>query len=59
VIPENISIDDLVDPILARTRLSTIDSYKSSELVLIALKRVIKNRIKDLKVLLGKKQKAI
>jgi hypothetical protein len=59
VIPESISIDDLVDPILARTRLSTIDSYKSSELVLIALKRVIRNRIKDLKVLMGKKQKAI
>jgi hypothetical protein len=58
-IPGAISIEDLVDPILARTRLTTLDSYKSSELIMIAVKRVIKNRLKDLKVLLGKKQKAI
>ena len=58
-IPSSIDIENLVDPILARTRLTTLDSYKASELVLIALKRVIRNRIKDLKVLLGKKQKAI
>jgi hypothetical protein len=58
-IPSSIDIENLVDPILARTRLTTLDSYKASELVLIAIKRVIKNRIKDLKVLLGKKQKAI
>jgi len=58
-IPSSIDIENLVDPILARTRLTTLDSYKASELVLIAIKRVIRNRIKDLKVLLGKKQKAI
>jgi hypothetical protein len=58
-IPSSIDIENLVDPILARTRLSTLDSYKASELVLIAIKRVVRNRIKGLKVLLGKKQKAI
>jgi hypothetical protein len=58
-IPSSIDIENLVDPILARTRLTTLDSYKASELVLIAIKRVIRNRIKDLKVFLGKKQKAI
>jgi hypothetical protein len=58
-IPSSIDIENLVDPILARTRLTTLDSYKASELGLIAIKRVIRNRIKDLKVLLGKKQKAI
>jgi hypothetical protein len=58
-IPSSIDIENLVDPILARTRLSTLDSYKASELVLIAIKRVVSNRIKGLKALLGKKQKAI
>ena len=58
-IPSSIDIENLVDPILARTRLTTLDSYKASELVLIAIKRVVSNRIKGLKALLGKKQKAI
>jgi hypothetical protein len=59
VFPEVIDINNLVDPILARTRLTTLDSYKSTELIAIALRRVLRNQKAKLKQFLNKKQKAI
>ena len=58
-IPEQISIDDLVEPILARTRTSVLDSYKTSELLKIALRRGYKNLKREYRRLIGKRQKAI
>jgi hypothetical protein len=57
--PELISIDGLVEPILARTRETVLDSYKAKTLIGFLIKRTIKHRISDLKRLLGIKQKAI
>jgi hypothetical protein len=59
VIPDQICIDGLVDPILARTRESVLDSYKAKTLIGFLIKRTIKHRISDLKRLVGIKQKAI
>jgi hypothetical protein len=58
-IPSSIDIENLVDPILARTRLTTLDSYKSTELIAIAFRRVLRNQRAKLKQLLNKNQKAI
>jgi hypothetical protein len=57
--PSMIDIDSLVDPILARTRLSTLDSYKASELFRISVSRILRNIKLAVKRLIGKKSKAI
>jgi hypothetical protein len=57
--PSSIDINNLVDPILARTRLTTLDSYRSRELVAIGLSRMIKNQLANLKRLIQKNQKAL
>jgi hypothetical protein len=58
-IPNQIDIDDLVDPILARTRESVLDSFKTKNLLKIVLTRGLKNLKREIKQLLGKKQRAI
>jgi hypothetical protein len=57
--PNQINIDDLVDSILARTRESVLDSFKTKNLLKIVLTRGLKNLKREIKQLLGKKQKAI
>ena len=59
VIPEQINIDVLVEPILARTRASVLDSYKTSSLIKIALRRARRNLKREYRQLIGKRQKAI
>ena len=59
VIPEQINIDVLVEPILARTRTSVLDSYKTSSLIKIALRRARRNLKREYRQLIGKRQKAI
>jgi hypothetical protein len=58
-IPDHISIDGLVDPILSRTRESVLDSYKTTALLKLLFVRASKSLVRDIKRLLGKKQKAI
>jgi hypothetical protein len=58
-IPDHISIEGLVEPILARTRETVLDSYKTTALLKLILVRASKSLIRDIKRLLGKKQKAI
>jgi hypothetical protein len=58
-IPDYISIEGLVEPILARTRETVLDSYKTTALLKLILVRASKSLIRDIKRLLGKKQKAI
>jgi hypothetical protein len=58
-IPDHISIEGLVEPILARTRETVLDSYNTSALLKLILVRASKSLIRDIKRTLGKKQKAI
>jgi hypothetical protein len=58
-IPDHISIEGLVDPILARTRQSVLDSYKVSALLKLMFVRASKSLIRELRRLLGKSQGAI
>lgn len=59
VIPDHINIEGLVEPILARTRASVLDSYKTSTLMKIALTRGLRNLRREYKQLVSKKQRAI
>jgi hypothetical protein len=59
VIPEQINIDGLVEPILARTRETVLKSYSSPDLVKILYVRGYKSLIGRIKRTLRKKQKAI
>jgi hypothetical protein len=58
-IPESIAIDALVEPILARTRETVLDSFKTASLLKLVLKRALKNLKRDLKRLVMKKKRAI
>jgi hypothetical protein len=55
-IPSVIEISNLVEPILSRTRAITLDSYKSSELLVLALIRSAKAVKQSFKRLIGKKK---
>jgi hypothetical protein len=58
-IPDQISIEGLVEPILARTRESVLDSYKVTGILKLMFIRASKGFIRDFKRLLGKNQGAI
>ena len=58
-IPDHISIEGLVEPILARTRERVLDSYKVTGLLKLMFVRASKSLIREIRRLLGKKQKAI
>ncbi len=57
--PSQIDIDDLIDPILARTRQSVLDSFTTRSLLIITVTRALRNLKREVKNLFGKKQKAI
>lgn len=59
VFPTSISIDALVDPILARTRETVLDSYKASALFRISIRRLYLGLRRAVKSLLGNSNRAI
>jgi hypothetical protein len=57
--PTLIEIQNLVEPILSRTRQSTLDSYKTSQLAWLVAKRVAEKLRRELRHLLRIKKRAV
>jgi hypothetical protein len=57
--PSQIDIEDLIEPILARTRQSVLDSFTTKTLFKLAIARALRNIKRDAKMLIGKKKKVI
>jgi len=58
-VPAVIEIDNLVDPILSRTRLTALRSYKPSELIAFGIRAIIREQIARVKALLKKNSRAV